>query len=98
MNQSTAIGIIATLSALLVGGAAFVLWFVRSDTQDRKKHYRMVITVKPDGKLGIYKSRLAEMYKRPIVIVPGDDFPVVRLDIKMLDASVKVVDIREERG
>jgi hypothetical protein len=92
-----AIYIIAVQAAFIVGGGIFVLWYVLSDIRERRKHYRIVITEQESGGLGVYRSKLTERGKEPIVIFPPAEKLILQIDVQMLDAVVKITDVRPGR-
>lgn len=96
MNKQ-AIYIIAVQAVFIIGGGAFVLWYVLSDIRERRKHYSIVVTEQKEGSLGIYRSKLTERGKEPIVIFPHTEKPILQIDVQMLDAVVKITDVRPGR-
>lgn len=92
-----AIYIIGTLIAFIVGGGAFIVCYILADIRERRKHYRIIVTVQESGALGIHKSKLTERGREPLVIFPYTEKPLLQIDVKVLDAVVKVTDIRPER-
>ena len=94
MPNQTLYLIIAALVAFIVGGGAFVLWFIVSEARERRKHYKVTITVKPDGTMGEYKSKPVVLGKEPITVIPRDEMPIADVYVNLLDGSMRVSDMR----
>ena len=92
--MSTSTIVILTLIAVIVGGGAFVVWMLVSDANERRKHYKVTLTVKPNNTIGVYYSKMEPIGRHPITVVPGDDTPFVDLDVHLSDGKVEVTDIR----
>ena len=90
--------IIGTLAAVIVGGAAFAIWFFASENADRRKHYKITLTVKPDGTLGEYRSKLEPMGREPLTVVPRNDALICDLDVRLSDGAVTVYDLRQKES
>lgn len=86
--------IIGILAAIIVGGSAFAIWFVVSENADRRKHYKVTVTLKPDNTLDVYKSKWIEMGREPITIPARGDMPLIDIDIRLLDGEVSISDVR----
>ncbi len=88
---------IATLIVLMTGMACSFVWFIRGESQDRRKHYRITLTVAPDGSIGTYESKLTEQGKEALVVVPYGDRLFADIDIRLSDGKAMVTDLRKER-
>jgi hypothetical protein len=89
--------ITALIVAIILGGGA-MLWYIVGDIRDRRKHYRVTVTTKPDGTLDVYKSKLCAMGKEPITIPARNDTPLLNIDVRLLDGEVTVSDLRNAKG
>ena len=87
---------IVGLVALLFGGGAFVIWMLTSDAKERRKHYKITLTVTPQGDLGQYRSKLEPLSKEPINVVPYSDALLCDLDVRLSDGKVTVYDLRQK--
>lgn len=88
--------VIAALIVLMTGMACSFVWFIRGESRDRRKHYRITLTVAPDGSLGTYESKLTEQGKEALVVVPYDDTLFAGIDIRLSDGKATVTDLRKE--
>ena len=94
MTIKTAYYIITILLAIIVLGGGSTLWYIIADARDRRKHYKATVTVKPDGTLDVYKSKLCEMGREPITIPRREDTLLLNIDVRLLDGEVTVSDLR----
>jgi hypothetical protein len=85
---------IATIAAFVLGGGLLLIWIVVSDGRERRKHYKLTLTVTPDGSLGVYKSKLTEMNRDALTIVPFKDDQIADIDIRLSDGKAVVFDLR----
>ena len=92
--MNTYLYIIATLLALLIGGGAFVIWLVTDGAKESRKHYKLTLTVTPEGSLGVYKSKSTEMSRKAMTIVPFNDTSFADIDIRLSDGKAVVFDLR----
>lgn len=88
--------VIAALVTLMAGEAFAFLWFIRGESQDRRKHYKITLTVAPDGSIGTYESKLTEQGKEALVVVPYDNTLFAGIDIRLSDGQATITDLRKE--
>lgn len=81
------------VTAILLESGAFI-WYLRAEANDRRKHRKITITIKENGTLGIYRSKWELVGREPLTVVPGEDTPLVNLDVHLGSGTVSVYDIR----
>ena len=95
---TTSIIIIFALLAFIVGAGTFIGWVMISDASDRRKHYKVTVATKPDGTLGVYKSKSCEMGKKAYTVPGRNDTLLINIDVRLLDGGVTITDMRDAKG
>jgi len=90
--------VIGALAVLLVGTGWTSLWYIRTEASDRRKHYKITLTISPDGELGTYTSKLTEAGRDAIVVVPFHDIAFADVDIRLSDGAAVVTDLRNRKA
>ena len=97
-TMTTPYYVIGALAVLLVGTGIASLWYIRTDASDRRKHYKLTLTISPDGELGTYTSKLTEAGRDAIVVVPFHDIAFADVDIRLSDGAAVVTDLRNRKA
>lgn len=89
--------VVAGLVVLLAGLGISFLAYIRADTKDRRKHYKITLASGPDGALRVYCGKWTSMNREALTTVPGTDDMIADIDIRLIDGVACITDLRNRK-